>query len=58
MDKKEMNRKEKNTRFSIGGGLFIIVGLLLGLFVKNIEIGLLAGLILGVVGGGLLTKRD
>lgn len=53
-----MNRKEKNTRFSIGGGLFIIVGLLLGLFVKNIEIGLLAGLILGVVGGGLLTKRD
>ncbi|MCE2972038.1 MAG: hypothetical protein LW852_01200 [Sediminibacterium sp.] len=39
-------------------GIFTIVaiGILIGLFLKNVKIGLIIGLVLGLLAGGLVKK--
>jgi len=37
--------------------LLVIIGVVVGLFLKNVKAGLLIGLALGLLGGGLLNSR-
>ncbi|MGN6508781.1 MAG: hypothetical protein ACTHLD_04900 [Chitinophaga sp.] len=47
-------RKERTT---ISAAMCIIIGLVIGFMIKKVHIGLLIGLGLGLLGGGLLSKR-
>ncbi len=38
--------------------LLVIIGVVVGLFLKNVKAGLLIGLVLGLLGGGLLNSRS
>ena len=38
--------------------LLVIIGVAIGLFLKNVKAGLLIGLALGSLGGGLLSSRS
>ena len=51
-------RKPDEKRGSISFILVIIVGYIIGLFLKRVQIGLLIGLALGLLGSGLLRRRD
>lgn len=35
----------------------ILIGLVLGIFMKNVRLGLVIGLVLGLLGSGLLRRR-
>lgn len=50
-------RKPDQTRGFISFAFVIILGLVLGIFLRNVRIGLIIGLLLGVLGGGLLRRR-
>ncbi|MBO9154383.1 hypothetical protein ACFOTA_19370 [Chitinophaga sp. GCM10012297] len=47
----------RNERVTISAALCIIIGLVIGFLIKRVHIGLLIGLGLGLLGGGLLSKR-
>lgn len=38
--------------------MLVIIGVVVGLFLKNVKIGLLIGLVLGLLGGGLLNSKS
>ena len=45
------------TRRNIAGVFAIVLGLALGLFVRNIRIGLIIGIVLGFIAYSLLRKK-
>jgi len=44
-------------RRRILGIMLIVIGLATGLFMKNVKIGLIIGLMLGLLSGGILSKK-
>jgi hypothetical protein len=44
-------------RREIGFGIAIVLGLLLGIFIKRVKIGLLIGLALGLLAAGMISGR-
>ena len=53
-----MAGKPNDMRGMIAFALLMIVGLVIGYFLKRVGIGLLIGLALGLLGSGLLRKRS
>lgn len=49
--------KKMNSRKRITAALVIGIGLVLGLFLKNVKLGLVIGLILGLFNGSILSKK-
>ncbi|WP_198405674.1 hypothetical protein [Chitinophaga caeni] len=54
MGKKEPDR----SRLNIAGIVCVVIGILAGFAIKRIHIGLMIGLALGLLSGGLLSKRN
>lgn len=54
----KQNKKVDNTRLRLSAGLCIALGLVIGFMIKRVHIGLLIGLALGLLSGGLLSKRN
>lgn len=53
-----MNKQEQNRpRLNIAAGLCIAVGLIIGILIKRVQVGLLIGLGLGLLGGMLIRRR-
>jgi hypothetical protein len=50
-------QKPDQTRGFISFAFVIILGFIIGIFLRNVRIGLLIGLVLGLLGGGLLRRR-
>jgi len=50
-------RKPDRTRGYISFGFVIILALIIGIFLRNVRIGLIIGLALGLLGGGLIRRR-
>jgi hypothetical protein len=50
-------RKPDQTRGFISFGFVIVLALVIGLFLRNVRLGLLIGLALGLLGSGLLRRR-
>jgi hypothetical protein len=50
-------RKRDQTRGFISFGFVIILALIIGIFLRNVRIGLIIGLALGLLGGGLIRRR-
>lgn len=44
-------------RKGMGAITIVLIGLGIGMFLKNVKAGLVIGLMLGLIAGGLLTKR-
>ena len=53
----KQNTNPDNTRLRMSAALCIVLGLVIGFLIKRVHIGLLIGLALGLLSGGLLTKR-
>ena len=51
------NRKPDTNRGYIAFALVILIGYVIGLFLKKVTLGLIIGLALGLLGSGLLRKR-
>jgi hypothetical protein len=51
------DRKPDQTRGFISFGFVIFLALVIGLFLRNVRLGLLIGLALGLLGSGLLRRR-
>lgn len=49
--------KPNRQRGYISFAFVMILGLILGVFIKNVRIGLIIGLVLGLLGSGLLRRR-
>ncbi|MEO5592137.1 MAG: hypothetical protein ABIR15_04655 [Chitinophagaceae bacterium] len=45
------------SRREIGFGIAIVLGLMLGIFIKRVQIGLLIGLGIGLLAAGLISGR-
>jgi uncharacterized membrane protein (UPF0136 family) len=45
-------------RKKIGFFMIVIIGVVIGVFLKNVKAGLLIGLALGLLGGGLLSSKS
>jgi uncharacterized protein YqgC (DUF456 family) len=52
-----MNNSSQSRR-EIGFIVAIVIGLLLGFFIKRVRVGLLIGLFLGFLASGLMTGRE
>jgi hypothetical protein len=50
-------RKPDQTRGFISFGFVIVLALVIGLFLRNVRLGLLIGLALGLLGSSLLRRR-
>ena len=50
-------RRPDKSRSFISFGVVIVVALLIGIFLKNVKIGLIVGLVLGLLGSSLLRRR-
>jgi hypothetical protein len=50
-------RKPSQTRGFMSFGVVIVIALIIGIFLKNVRIGLLIGLALGLLGSSLLRRR-
>jgi hypothetical protein len=50
-------RKPDQKRGFISFAFVIILGFILGMFIRNVRIGLIIGLALGLLGSGLLKRR-
>jgi hypothetical protein len=50
-------RKPDQTRGFISFAFVIILGFVLGMFIRNVRIGLILGLALGLLGSGFLRRR-
>lgn len=55
---KQQNKKADNTRLRMMAIFCIVLGLVIGFLMKRVHIGLLIGLGLGLLSGGLLSKRN
>ena len=45
------------SRLNVAAGLCIAIGLIIGIMIKRVQVGLLIGLGLGLLGGSLLRRR-
>jgi len=52
-----IQRKPDQKRGFISFGVVIIIALIIGIFLKNVRLGLIIGLVLGLLGSGLLRRR-
>lgn len=50
-------RKPDQTRGFISFGFVIILALIIGIFLRNVRLGLLIGLALGLLGSSLIRRR-
>jgi hypothetical protein len=50
-------RKPDQKRGTIGFAFAIILGLIIGIFIKRVQVGLIIGLALGLLGSNLLRRR-
>lgn len=50
-------RKPDQSRGFISFGVVILIALIIGIFLRNVRIGLIIGLALGLLGSGLLKRR-
>jgi len=50
-------RKPDRTRGFISFGFVIVLALVIGIFIRNVRIGLLIGLALGLLGSNFLRRR-
>lgn len=50
-------RKPDQKRGFISFGVVIVIALIIGIFLKNVRLGLIIGLVLGLLGSGLLRRR-
>jgi len=50
-------RRPDQARGFISFGVVIIVALVLGIFLRNVRLGLIIGLVLGLLGSSLLRRR-
>ncbi len=50
-------RKPDQTRGFMSFGLLVVIALIIGIFLKNVRLGLLIGLALGLLGSSLLRRR-
>jgi len=50
-------RKPDTTRGTISFVFVIILGLIIGIFLKRVQLGLIIGLVLGLLGSNLLRRR-
>ncbi len=50
-------QQPKRDRLNIAAGLCIAIGLIIGIAIKRVQIGLLIGLGLGLLGGSLIRRR-
>jgi hypothetical protein len=50
-------RKPDGTRRFISFGFVIILALIIGIFLKNVRVGLIIGLALGLLGSSFLRRR-
>jgi uncharacterized membrane protein (UPF0136 family) len=49
--------KRDTTRANITFAFVIILGLIIGIFIKRVSVGLVIGLALGLLGSGLLRRK-
>lgn len=52
-----MARKPDNTRANIGFIFLIILGLVIGIFLRRVQLGLIIGLAIGVLASGTFFRR-
>jgi len=50
-------RKPDQARGFISFGVVIIVALIIGIFLRNVRLGLIIGLVLGLLGSSLIKRR-
>ncbi len=50
-------KKPSSNRGYIAFALVVLLGYIIGFFLKQVKVGLVIGLILGVLGSGLLKRR-
>ncbi len=50
-------RKPDRTRGNIGFAFAIILGLVIGIFIKRVQLGLIIGLAIGLLGSNLLRRK-
>ena len=50
-------RKPDQTRGFISFGFVIVLALIIGIFLRNVRVGLIIGLVLGLLGSNLLRRR-
>jgi hypothetical protein len=50
-------RKPDQARGFISFGFVIVLALIIGIFLRNVRIGLIIGLALGLLGGSLIKRR-
>ena len=50
--------KPSGGRRNVALGFAIVIGLLIGIFIKRVGIGLMIGVVLGLVISGLSNRRD
>ena len=50
-------QKPDQKRGTIAFAFIMILGLIIGIFIKRVQLGLIIGLVLGLLGSGLLRRR-
>ena len=50
-------RKPDQARGFISFGFVIVLALIIGIFLRNVRVGLIIGLVLGLLGSNLLRRR-
>jgi uncharacterized membrane protein (UPF0136 family) len=51
-------QKPDETRGSVALIFIIVIGLIIGYFIKRVQVGLIIGLALGLLGSGLWRRRN
>ena len=52
-----VERRPDKARGFISFGVVIVLALVIGIFLKNVRLGLIIGLVLGLLGSSLLRRR-
>jgi hypothetical protein len=50
-------QKPDRKRGTVGFAFVMVLGLIIGIFLKRVQLGLIIGLALGLLGSGLLRRR-
>jgi FtsH-binding integral membrane protein len=51
------DRKPDQARGFLSFGVVVIIALVIGIFLRNVRLGLIIGLVLGLLGSSLLRRR-